>query len=202
MRLIALLIAFLGALLAFGYSAWIDLRSGAEIGRYALATRPAEPAGPTLSLSPADAPVGLYLSAARSGGDERGEGDETAVFEVSVSHGGSEIERRQIRFEFAATSGDGRTLSAAQARRIRLVLLLNPPEEGAYRIAVARSDGEGAELQSAVLSVRRQAIVPDERVAPAGFLLLVIGAVAFVLFRRRKPAKTDPRPPRSHKWGR
>ncbi|MAY60974.1 MAG: hypothetical protein CML29_02080 [Rhizobiales bacterium] len=201
MRLIALLVALLGALLAFGYSAWIDLRSGVEIGRYALETRFAEPAGPTLTLSPADAPVGLYLSAVRSE-QAIARGGGAAVFEVSVLHGGSEIERKQVRFEFGDSPGDGRTLSTAQALRMRLVLLLKPSEQGSYRVLVARGDDEGPELSSAVLSVRRKAIVPDDRVAPAGFLLLVIGGVAFVLFRRRKPARTDPRPPRSHKWGR
>ena len=202
MRLIALLIAIAGALMAFGYPVWIDIGAGAEIGRYSVAVRSAEPAGPTLTLSPADAPVGFFLTA--SVPDISAipvEGPATAAFDLRIDHGGSEIVRDEARFRFTYPAND-KALRPSQPRQKQLVLLLDPPEAGVYRVTVARSDDNKLELRSAVLSVNRKAIVPDERIAPAGFLLLVLGGVAFVVLGRRNPRKTEPRPPRSHKWGR
>jgi hypothetical protein len=203
MRLIALLIAIAGALMAFGYPAWIDLGSGAEIGRYSVSVRPgATPSGPTLALSPADAPVGIFLTvSAPDVSPKPAEGGATATFELVLSRGEAEIERAEAGFRFTYPAND-QALRPAQPRQKQLVLLVDPPEPGTYRISVARSDDDAFTLESAVLSVNRKAIVPDERIAPAGFLLLVLGGVGFVVLRRGRRQKTEPRPPRSHKWGR
>ena len=203
MRLIALLVAIAGALMAFGYPAWIDLGSGAEIGRYAMSTRPgAAPSGPTLTLAPADAPVGIFLTlTVPDVSPKPAAGDATATYELVLSRGQTDIERVQAGFRFTYPAND-KALRPSQPRQKKLVLLVEPPEEGAYRVAVSRTDSGTVTLESAVLSVNRKAIVPDERIAPAGFLLLVIGGVGFVVLRRRNPRETDRRPPRSHKWGR
>ena len=201
MRLIALLVAIAGALMAFGYTAWVDLGSGAEIGRYSVATVPAAPSGPTLTLSGADAPVGIYLTASVPDIAEKpAEGPATAMYEFVVRRGGEVLEQKDVSFRFTYPAND-KALKPSQPRQKQLVLLIDPVDSGPYGITVARK-GEGVRLESAVLSVRRKAVVPDERIAPAGFLLLVIGGVAFIVMRRRKKPGTDPRPPRSHKWGR
>ncbi|TDH38896.1 hypothetical protein E2A64_07325 [Pseudohoeflea suaedae] len=201
MRLIALLVAIAGALMAFGYTAWIDLGSGAEIGRYSVATIPAAPSGPTLTLSAADAPVGIYLTAAVPNIAERpAEGPSTAVYALTVTSGAEVVERRDVSFRFTYPAND-RALKPSRPRQTQLALLVDPMDGGPYRISVARR-GNGVKLASVVLSVRRKAVVPDERIAPAGFLLLVIGGVAFTLMGRRRKPGSDPRPPRSHRWGR
>ena len=108
MRLIALMIAIAGALLAFGYPAWIDLGSGAEIGRYAISTRPGgAPGGPTLTLSPADAPVGLFLTlSVPDVAPKPAQGAATATYEVGLSRGGNEIDRAEAGFRFTYPAND------------------------------------------------------------------------------------------------
>jgi|GEM_PF-2423547 hypothetical protein len=203
MRLIMLLVMIAGGLLAFGYPAWVDVFSGEEIGAFSLATRDATATGPTVYLDPTDAPVVVAVSVTLSDFAPRpAAGEPEVLYSYSIRRAGARVADGVARFLYAYSSRD-QAERPAQPRQEKTVLRIDPVEKGDYDFALARVDTGAMPVREARLVLRRNAAITDERIAPVGYLLLVVGTVGFVLSgRRRKPVPVEPRPPRLHKWGR
>lgn len=203
MRLIMVLVMIAGGLMAFGYPAWVDVFSGEEIGSFSLATRATAPGGPTVYLDPTDAPVGIAIGVAVPDIAERpASGDPEVVYSWSIARDGVEVAADSARFTYVYSSKDqaGRP---AQPVQEMTVLRIDPVEKGDYDFTIARTDNGVMPVAEAKLVLRRNVSVSDERIAPIGYLLLVVGTVGVVVLgRRRKPAAATPRPPRMNKWGR
>lgn len=203
MRLIMVLVMIAGGLMAFGYPAWVDVFSGEEIGSFSLATRATAPGGPTVYLDPADAPVGVAISVALPAIAERpASGEPEVAYSWSVARAGVKVAEDTTRFTYVYSSKE-QAERPAQPVQEKTVLRIDPVEKGDYDFAIARNDNGLMQVAEAKLVLRRNVAVSDERIAPVGYLLLVVGTVgAVVLGRRRKPAAATPRPPRMNKWGR
>lgn len=202
MRLTAFVAMLLGVLLAFAYPAWVDLRPSGEISRYSLSPTPGIVAGPTLDLASGDAPLAILLEAEVIGATDM---PTTLVpnadFSLNLLRDGRPQQTETLRIEFADLSGT-KPISQARARQNKPFLVLDPVPAGRFAFEVRRIDEGALPLGRVTLTIHRNYAAPDDRVAPAGFLLLAIGGIGFVLARRRKPQKIDPRPPRENKWGR
>lgn len=202
MRLIAFVAVVLGILLAFGYPAWVDLRPSGEITRYSLQPTPGAATGPTLTFDGRDAPLAILLEVETiRSTDLPAALDPNADFSFVLFQDGEELQAQSLEFQFVNPS-DRKALSPGQTRQSKPFLVLDPVPAGRYRVEVRRTDNGALPLGSATLIVQRNYEPADDRIAPAGFVLLVLGGIGFVLARRRKPRKIEPRPPKENKWGR
>lgn len=202
MRLIMLLAMIAGGLLAFGYPAWIDVFSGEEIGTFSLPTRTAAPTGPTVYLDSSDAPVSVAVSVALADIAPRpAEAEPEVAYAYRVSRSGAKVAEGVARFGYTYPGKDQAERPAQPAQQ-QVVARIDPVEKGDYDFQLARADAGVMPVKAASLELRRNAAAADDRIAPAGYLLLVLGTVGFVIFGRRRPAPTEPRPPRLNKWGR
>jgi len=203
MRLIAVVAVVLGILLAFGYPAWVDLRPSGEIAHYSLQPTPGAATGPTLDLKNSDAPLAIILEieSIRSSDEMPASLDPNANFSLVLYQDEAELQAQSLQFVFVNPS-DRKALDPGQTRQRKPFLVLDPVPAGRFRIEVRRTDDGALPLASATLIIHRNYQPADDRIAPAGFVLLVVGGIGFVLARRRKPQTVEPHPPRENKWGR
>lgn len=185
MRLIALLLAIVGALLAFGYPVWIGASAGTEIARYALSPDAGVPGGPQISLGPGDAPVSASLLIATPSVALRpARGEAVATFDISVEEGAQNLARGALRFTFSYP--DDRAMAPVETHLEQIGVVFSPPEASSYRVRVVRTDDGSMPLRSVTLIMKRNHRPLDRRIAPAGFILLVVGVVGFAVLSRRR----------------
>ncbi|MEX4007580.1 hypothetical protein [Neoaquamicrobium sediminum] len=87
----------------------------------------------------------------------------------------------------------------SQVRLYRAAAGILNGAEGAYRFDIEVADDVGPSLLSVDLVLRTVAASPDPRMQPAGFVLMAVGVVGFLLTFRRRRENPNSKPP---KWGR
>lgn len=204
MRVFFFLLTLAGLAGAFAYPAYVDFFSGEEIGTFRVIERDGPGMAPNVYLDPDDAPVGVILRLENL--DQpglRGDAVQETVLALEISRGEVVVRKADVTFLHHFTNPDAADAGPRPARQEKLAFRIDPVSKGDHAFSIGRTPREDVPLQSVDLVLRRKLLVADERVAPAGFILLVLGVVGLIVIRRRKRALIAPRPGRSiDKWGR
>ena len=198
LRILFLLICLAGAGLGIVYPAATRHFSGSEHGTYRVYDRGSGYMTAEAQLEAGDAPVRILVDMTTLGAFQPGEGETELTMTVAS-------EGRTVLAETVSFLGQTPRKNSPQA--VDAIWrteagVLDPVQPGRYVFTFGPGDAEGMEIRSVDMTLRSGASMPDQRAAPAGYILLAIGFIGLVnSFRSRKPVREKDGPP-PPKWGR
>jgi hypothetical protein len=197
LRIVLLVLMLAGGALGIAYP-WVAAnQSGYQVGVFPMfdgtgfrvaETRPA----------PSETPLFIIIEMTTRGpmrADRQG-----AVLTLTATSGGRTVLAQALDFEGVngriANPQTGEIVYRTQVGRIDEVA------EDGLSIAVKRGDADAVTLSAVDVIVEASALDIDPRAVPAGYVMLAIGFVGFILsFRSRAPKNPNSSPP-PPKWGR
>ena len=205
MRILMALLFLAGAVSAFAFPAYTDYFSGEVIGTFRVTERGGVADDPVVYLDPSNAPVGVILRL-ESLPDAvlAGPSGQRTEIRLTVERDGVPVDDTTVTFAHLSAMRDGQ-FRPTQPRPEKLVLRLDPVIKGDHRFTVRLTGRQDMPILAVDLILRSNMLVSDDRVQPAGFLMLVIGGVGLVLLRRADGAKAavpQRKPPERRTWGR
>ena len=194
LRVLFLLMLLSGILLGIALPKAVQHVPGYEIGRWQVYGPEAGFSPAEVMLSPPDAPIFITV-VLRTGAPLRSGAARAVMVLTMTSAGDDTLIERELSFPGAAA----RESPQSDVFVHRETLSYEEPLDGAYVFDFAPGDDMEPSILSAELLLNAGAYDLDPRMEPAGYLLLVLGAVGFLMTLRRGKPKAPPPPPR---WGR
>lgn len=198
MRVFFFLILLIGTAIGIGYPYVILNFSAHDIGKWRVydAVTGSLPAHPQLTEN--DAPLRVVVDMTTTGA--RNLPSEQAVLTLTASSGGRTVLAEALSFSDATP----REVNPQTQERVfrDTAGILDTVASGDYLFTLGLGDAEGISIRYVDLILRREPIL-DERLQPAGFALMAVGFIGFVLAMRRggKAENPNSQPPRP-RWGR
>lgn len=193
LRVLFLLMLVSGVLLGIALPKAVEHVPGYEIGRWQVYA-PVEGFSPAeATIAPADAPVFVTVIM-RTTAPLRSGAARSVLAMTVVDAASSEQDRNILSFPGAAI----RESPPSDVFLHRETLRRDEPSDGVLIFAFEPGEDADVEILSIELVLNAGAYDLDPRMEPAGYLLLALGAVGFLLTLRRGKPKAPP-PPR---WGR
>jgi len=197
MRILFLIMLVAGVGLGIVYPFAMSNFAGREIGRYTAYERQGGFRPVNVDLAPGDAPVRVLVDMASTGAMVF-DGATTALT-LTASVDGRTVLAEALAFAHQQPRSDNPQTGGMVYRDD--AGLIDPVESGTYRFVLGPGDMERIEMRSAEIVLRAGGIRIDPRAIPAGYGLMAIGFIGFVLSLRRR-RKVEPAAPPPPKWGR
>jgi hypothetical protein len=203
-RLLALLLFLAGAALAFGYPILAARLPPVAIGAW----QAYSPAGGFVpisrSLQPEDVPAEVHVDLFSSGSPKFGMG--RAVLTLTAANAGKTVIAAPLTFEEMVSRDDTPQTPELIYRTKAGTIETIDPADPLFTFTIGRGDADEIDIARVDLVLERGPQKADPRAAPVGWIVMAIGAVAFLIsFQRRGDGGTPPANPNSQpppRWGR
>ena len=201
-QLVAVVVFLVGLGMSAGYLFYASDAPSRSLGSWPVYTRVGGFTPVEASLEPQDAPVEVYVDLATSGSPHFGK--DQAVLTLTAAAGGKTALAVPLSFEGAASRDDTpqtpELIYRTKAGEIARI-------DGAAPVifTVDRGDVDQIDISGVDLVLQRAHQEPDNRVAPIGYAVMAIGAIAFLLSFRNRGDGPPPNPnsqPPPPRWGR
>jgi len=201
LRILFLLIFIAGGAAGIGYPWAAANLSGYEIGTWIVYDRLAGFTPAEENLAPADAPLFLTIELATSGPLTAAE--KSAPLTLTVNNAGRTIFARILDF----SSATARTANPQTGEQVYRLDRMQPHElskidSGRYSFIFGEGEASPDRISTARLTINAGGFDLDPRAVPAGFVLMAVGAVGFLMSLRRKPPANPNSSPPAPRWGR
>lgn len=197
MRFFSLILLLAGAALAGAYPWYLNNFSGRDLGSVPIYEQASGFRQVTVRLSPKDDPVRVLVDLT-SRGPANFSGN-FAVLKLTVSTGGNTVLADTMSFSKSVQRDQSPQLTQSIFRGE--AGLITPVENADYTFSVGPGDAGGVNYSKVDLLLRANATSVDPRAQPAGFVLVGLGVLGFILGGRRKPRNPNEQPP-APRWGR
>lgn len=197
MRFVFLFLLVVGVVFGIG-APWAALNfSGEEIGTWRVYDRPGPYKPVAVTLKADDAPIRAFIDM-QTIRNFIPTTSRTALTAV-VTHNGKDVLVETLNYTGSKATNKG----SPQGQQIYRDDIgdIDPAEDGEYVFTVGPGDFDGLEVAHVDLVLRKNALIVDWRIMPAGIGLIVISIAGLLFLRRRRKALAPGAPP-PPKWGR
>jgi hypothetical protein len=201
-QLFAAVFFLVGLGMSAGYLFYASNAPSAPLGSWPVFTRDGGFIPVEARLKPEDAPVEVFVDLATAVSPDFGK--DQAVLTLTAAAGGRTALAVPLSFA-GAVSRDDAPQTPELIYRARAGEIATIDAETPLVFTVDRGDVDEIEISGVDLVLEHARPGPDNRVAPIGYAVMAVGAVAFLLSLRKRPEGPPPNPnsqPPPPRWGR